>query len=162
MNKAETPEGLGELIERGGIYYRLPGNSIREILEILVTTIPVPETIAVQDLLQAVLEREELFSTSIGHGIALPHPRNPFVKNTEDQFVALAFLENPIDWKALDNLPVDTLLLIVSSSPKSHLQTLSSITFFCQMDAFLKLLKEKAPRESLIAFIKDTERKWEG
>ena len=75
--------------------------------------------------------------------------------------IALAFLENPVDWNSLDGEPVDTLLLIVSSSAKSHLKTLSSITFFCQQNVFLKLLRERASRENLIKYIKDTEREWE-
>jgi len=159
----KKPEGLGDLIERGGVFYGLPGNSVREILETLVAKIPVPSAMPstiTQDLLQAILEREALMSTSIGRGIALPHPRNLLLTKEEDQFVALAFLENSVDWKALDNKPVDTLLLIVSSSAKSHLKTLSTITFFCQQEAFLKLLKERAPREAIIGYIKDTEEKW--
>jgi PTS system nitrogen regulatory IIA component len=153
-------EGLGELIQRGGVIYNLPGNSVREILEALVSKVCVPLAITGQDLLQAILEREALMSTSIGRGIALPHPRNPLITNSEEQFVSLAFLDNPVDWKALDNKPVDTLLLIVSSSAKSHLKTLSSITFFCREEGFLRLLKEKVPQETLIRYIKDTEQKW--
>ena len=180
MKNTETSPGLGELIERGGIYYALPGHSVREILETLVavtwaavahpaapsvlTASVAATSVAItpaQDLLQAVLEREALMSTGIGHGIAVPHPRNPLVNKTEEQFAALAFLQNPIDWNALDGKPVDTVLLVVSSSAKSHLKTLSSITFFCQHEAFLKLLKERAPRETLTGFIKDTEQEWE-
>ena len=153
--------GLGELLERGGIYYDFPGNSVQEILEMLFAKVPVPPSIPAEDLIQAVKEREALMSTSIGGGIALPHPRNPLITKMEEQFVALAFLKNPVDWKALDAKPVDTLLLIVSSSAKSHLGILSGITFFCKEKAFLKLLRDRAPCDTLIDFIKDTERKWE-
>ena len=162
MKKCEGSEGLGELIERGGIYYTLQGRSVSEILEALVALVPLPQVIRVQDLFRAVMERENLMSTSIGRGIAVPHPRNPLVSEAEEQFVALAFPENPIDWNAMDGKPVDTVLLIVSSSAQSHLRTLSSITFFCQKDAFLKLLKERAPRETLVDFIKKTEHEWRG
>ena len=161
MKTSETWESLGELLARGGIYYSLPGKSCREALEALVAAAPVLPAVPAQNLLQAVLEREALMSTSIGQGIAIPHPRNPLVNKPEEQFVALAFLEQPIDWNALDGKPVDTLLLIVSSSAKSHLRTLSRITFICREESFLKLIKEKAPREILISFIKDTEKKWE-
>ncbi len=159
MKKLENL-GLGELIEQGGIFYDLTGNSVREVLEALVASVPVPSVITPQDLLQAILEREALMSTSIGRGIALPHPRNPLVTRDEEQFVALAFLEKSVEWKALDNEPVDTLLLIVSSSAKSHLKTLANITFFCRQEAFLSLLRERAPRETLIDYIKDTEKEW--
>jgi len=157
----ETREGLGELIERGGIFYAFPGNSVRGILEALVSLVPVPPAIPAQDLLQAILEREALMSTSIGHGIAIPHPRTPLANKPGEQFATLVFLEHSVDWNALDGKAVDTLLLIVSSSAKSHLHTLSSITFFCREEVFLKLLKERASKETIINFIKDTEREWE-
>ena len=161
MNRVSR-EGLGVLLERGAVFYDFPGNSIREILEALVAKIPtLPSTPPIEDLLEAVLEREALMSTGIGHGIAIPHPRNPMAANLEEQFAILAFLKNPVDWKALDAKPVDTVLFIVSSSAKSHLKILSGITFFCQNEAFLKLLRDRAPGETLIAFIKDTEREWE-
>ena len=161
MRKSEARVGLGELLERGGIYYALPGNSVRETIEALVAIIPVQPAIPGQNLLQAVLEREALMSTSIGQGIAVPHPRNPMAVKQEEQFAALAFLKHPVDWNALDGKPVDTLILIVSSTAKFHLRILSSITFFCREEAFLRLLKERAKQEALIGFIKDTERKWE-
>ena len=154
-------KGLGELLDSGGVYYKFPGNTVQEIFEVLVKKVPVPPSISFQDLLQAIKEREALMSTGIGHGIALPHPRNPLAVKIEEEFVALIFLENPVDWKALDAKPVDTLLLIVSSSAKSHLKTLSSITFFCREEAFINLLKERAPRETLINYIKKTELEWE-
>lgn len=160
MKKFEPKDGLGELIERGGIYYALPGNSIREVLEALSALIPVPETIPSKNLLWAILEREALMSTGIGRGIAVPHPRNPMIEKAEEQFVSLAFLEHPADWHALDNRAVDTVFLIVSASPQFHLQALSEITFFCHEEIFLKLLKERAPRDELLQFIKNTEQEW--
>ena len=164
MGNSETNEsgqGLGELIEHGGIYYKVPGTNPKEAISALIELLP-PQKEALQNkvLLTAVLEREALMSTSIGRGIALPHPRNPAANKNEDQFVALAFLEHPVDWNALDSKPVDTLLLIVSASAKLHLHTLSKITFFCQQNTFLDLLGKKASKEEIIKFIKDTERDW--
>jgi PTS system nitrogen regulatory IIA component len=158
MGISESGEGFGELIERGGVYNKVPGTNPKEVLSALIGLLP--QLRQSEDLLKAVLEREALMSTSIGRGIALPHPRNPAVSKSEDQFAALAFLEHPVDWNALDSKPVDTLLLIVSASAKLHLHTLSKITFFCQQDVFLELLKKRASKEEIIKFIKDTERDW--
>jgi PTS system nitrogen regulatory IIA component len=160
MGISELKNGLEELIERGGVYYRLQGNTPKEALSALIAAIPPKDAVPGDKLLKAVLEREALMSTSIGHGIALPHPRNPVITGTSEQFAALAFLDRPVDWSALDGNPVDTLLLIVSASPKQHLETLSKITFFCQEQAFLDLLKNRAHRDQIIKYIKDTEREW--
>jgi PTS system nitrogen regulatory IIA component len=74
--------------------------------------------------------------------------------------VALAFLETAVNWNSLDGEKVDTLLLIVSSSAKQHLQTLSEITFFCRQKDFRRLLKDRAPLEDLLSFIEEAEKNW--
>jgi len=153
-------EGLTELIKRGGVYKGLRGTNTKEVLEAFIGALsPVP-SVKADELLTAVLEREALMSTGIGSGIALPHPRNPLVKMDSEQFVALAFLETPVDWNSLDGQKVDTLLLIVSCSAKHHLQTLSEITFFCRQKDFCRLLKERAPLETLLQFIGEAEKNW--
>jgi PTS system nitrogen regulatory IIA component len=138
----------------------MPGNFSREALAALIAALPALASVTDEDLLRAVLEREALMSTSIGRGIAIPHPRNPVTSDPAEQFAALAFLEHPVDWNGLDGKPVDTLLLVVSASAKLHLQTLSKITFFCQQETFLGFLKRRASGEEIIQFIKDTERDW--
>jgi PTS system nitrogen regulatory IIA component len=152
---------LADLIESGGIYYTIPGNSLQEVLSALIGSIKSLPAVSRQELLRACLEREALMSTSVGSGIALPHPRNPLAAKSEDQFTALGFLEHPVNWNALDGKPVDTLFFIVSSSAKLHLHTLSKINFFCQDEAFLKLLQNRASQNDIIKFIKDTEQDWE-
>jgi PTS system nitrogen regulatory IIA component len=160
MKNSEPNGGLGALLEKGGIYYNLKGNTPKEALSALIAAMPAQQIFSPENLLNAVLEREALMSTSIGKGIALPHPRNPLAAGQAEQFAALAFLEKPVDWNALDGKPVDSLLLIVSASAKLHLESLSKITFFCQQDAFLDLLKRRASSEEIISFIIKTEKNW--
>jgi PTS system nitrogen regulatory IIA component len=153
-------EELADLIERGGVYGDIKGTTPREALTNFIKALsPVPP-IPGDKLLEAVMEREALMSTSIGGGIALPHPRNPLAAETSEQFAAVAFLEKSVDWNSLDGEPVDTLLLIVSSSAKQHLRTLSEITFFCRQEDFKLLLKNHASREELLRFIREAEKKW--
>ena len=136
----EISDGLAEIIERGGIYRGVAGTTPREALNALVKAFPPLPSVPVNTLLQAVLEREELMSTGIGEGIALPHPRNPLVSAEAEQFAALAFLETPVNWNSLDGKPVNTLLLIVSATAKTHLRVLSEITFFSRDENFRRLL----------------------
>ena len=161
MTESENNSRLWRLLEKGGVYYNVPGNSVQEVLNSLMGLVPLPETVTAQNLLRAVMEREALMPTGIGDGIAIPHPRNPVTDKNGEQFAALAFLKEGIDWKALDSKPVDTLLLLVSASAKLHLRTLSVISYFCGCDDFNRLLKERASRDALIRFIKDTEKQWE-
>ena len=162
---------LSGLFRRGGVYYQLPGKLPRETLAALIGLIPdatvsgIPGSIAGEisgkdKLLQAVLEREELMPTAMGNGIALPHPRSPLIENAEEQFAALAFLENEIDWGALDGKPVHSIILVVSASAKIHLATLQRITFFCRDENFCLLLKRRAPAEEILTLIEKTEQGW--
>jgi PTS system nitrogen regulatory IIA component len=99
-------------------------------------------------------------STAVGHGISLPHPRNPLITDTHEQFVAIAFPKRNVDWSALDGAPVHTVILIVSASAKLHLRTLSQINFFCQQESFRALLENRASREEIIKVIGDAEEAW--
>ena len=149
---------LVQLIERGGICPDIPGNAPLEVLSTLLQTIPLP--VSREELLKAILEREALMPTGIGHGIALPHPRNSLITNSQDQFMVIGFLRQPVDWKALDGKLGHTLLLIVSSSAKLHLHTLSRINFFCQQESFRGLLQNHASQQCIIDVIRDAEGAW--
>lgn len=149
-----------ELLERGGVYPDLKGTTPGEVLSSLAGALPPIPSVPADRLLTAILEREALMSTGIGMGIALPHPRNPLVRE-EESFVALGFTEQPVDWNSLDGVRVDTLLLIVSVSAKQHLRTLSEINYLCRREDFYRLLKKRAPLDEILNFIREAERKWE-
>ena len=151
--------GLVELLTRGGVYREIGGSTPREVLTAFIGALPTSKPPA--GLLEAVLEREDLMPTGIGGGIALPHPRNPLVESESEQFVALAFLEHPVKWNSLDGERVAALFLIVSASAKQHLHALSEINYFCRMENFQRLLKERAALEELLSFIKETEKNWQ-
>jgi PTS system nitrogen regulatory IIA component len=159
MNR-ENGESLAVLVERGGIFYGIPGTRPENILTELIARLPGEIAPPGDLLLKAVLEREALMSTGIGKGIALPHPRNPVITGENKQFVAVAFPEIPVDWKALDGKAVHTALLIVSASARLHLHTLSKINFLCRQEEFLELLQNRAPKEAIIKAIEEAEKTW--
>ncbi|MDR2486320.1 MAG: PTS sugar transporter subunit IIA [Treponema sp.] len=160
MNEKIEKSGLIQLIKRGGVFSDLPGANPLEVLTGLIQTVPLPDGISREGLLKAVLEREALMPTAIGNGIALPHPRNPIITGPQDQFVVIGFPRQQVDWKALDGKPVHTLLLIVSSSAKLHLRTLSQISFFCHQETFRDLLQKQASQQHIIDVIQEAEGAW--
>ncbi|MDR2494461.1 MAG: PTS sugar transporter subunit IIA [Spirochaetaceae bacterium] len=155
MNERAAP--LSRLIERGGAARLVRAATVREAVRSFVSAIDVPEGMDRAGLITAVLEREDLMPTGAGHGIALPHPRSPLAAAQRDQFVAVGFLEPPVDWYALDREPVHTLFLIVSSSAREHLRTLSHLYFFCQKDSFQRLLRRRPPAQEIILAVQDYE-----
>jgi PTS system nitrogen regulatory IIA component len=160
MKESIEEYGLSTLIQKGGIYPDIPGTNPLEVLTHTIRTAPLPPSIKREDLLKAVLEREALMSTAMGKGIALPHPRNPIITCPQEECVIIGYLQQPVDWKALDGIGVHTFLLIVSSSAKSHLHTLSQITFLCQQEPFYRLLKNRGAPDQIIAVIRAIEQTW--
>jgi PTS system nitrogen regulatory IIA component len=151
---------ISSLIERGGVFYNIGGTSVQEVLSNVVEVVALPPGLSKDQLKKAIIEREELMPTAVGNGIALPHPRSPLLSDTKEQFITIAFLQKAIDWKALDGRPVQTLILIVSATPKSHLWTLSRISFLCQQESFRSLLEQRASKEELISAIRTAEVAW--
>jgi len=103
------------------------------------------------------LAREALGSTGIGDGIAIPHPRNPIVLDVEQPHLSLLFLENPVDFDALDKMPVHALFTIISPTVRIHLHLLSRIAYMLHNANFREKLKRHSPADQIIADIKGIE-----
>jgi len=151
---------LATLVEHGGVHYDVPGASIKELVSGVIDLLPPTLAIDREKLYREILEREALISTGVGKGIALPHPRNPMLGQGDAPLVAVAFPVQPLDWNTQDGSKVHTVFLIISSSVKQHLGTLSKITFLCQQERFSSLIRERASREQIIAAIEDAEAAW--
>ena len=108
-----------------------------------------------QELVQEILKREELMSTALGRGIAIPHVR---LSSVTDLVVSVGISRTDIiDFQALDDEPVRLVLMIAAAynQPAYYLQTLS---FF---SARLKnrnlrsaLLEAKTPEEAYSLLVK--------
>jgi PTS system nitrogen regulatory IIA component len=151
---------LKELLKRGGVFYDVAGENPASAIKSIIDTVHLPPCIDKATLLQAVLEREELMPTAHGFGIALPHPRTPVINNDDVQFSAIAVLQKPIEWRSLDGIPVFAACLIVSSSAKEHLSTLSRLNFFCCDADFRTLLVGRAGESELLSYIEKIESSW--
>jgi fructose-specific phosphotransferase system IIA component len=105
-----------------------------------------------QKLLNEVKAREELASTGIGNGVAIPHALSEFATNT---MLAILRLEKPIDFDAADALPVD--LLFLMTGPKAntplHLKILSKLARSLHDEQFRASLREASNKEVLAELI---------
>jgi PTS system nitrogen regulatory IIA component len=151
---------LAELIERGGVYYNIPGTNPVEVLNEATKAMNLPKSLERESLLTAILEREALMPTALGHGVAIPHPRNSMLSDSSQQRVAVFFLKSPVAYNALDRKPVSVLFLILSSDAKSHLATLAAVSHLCQHPDFLDFLAKRPSKEELVARIAAAEASW--
>jgi nitrogen PTS system EIIA component len=142
---------LTESLRRGGVVHDLAGADEPSVLQALCQRLQLPASVDRQELYKMLLAREELSSTAIGHGVAIPHPRGPIVLGVSDPTVTLAFLQQPIDFGALDGRPVSILFAIISINVRGHLQLLSHLMFALQDEPFLALLARKAQAAEILA-----------
>jgi nitrogen PTS system EIIA component len=151
---------LAELIERGGVYYNIAGSSPVEVLNEATKAMALPKGLDREVLLTAILEREALMPTALGHGVAIPHPRNSMLTELSAQRVAVFFLKSPVAYNALDRKPVTVLFLILSADARSHLATLAAVSHLCQDPHFLDFLAERPSKAELVARIREAEAAW--
>jgi len=141
---------LAEALQAGGIFYRIGGGDKESALRGAVEVLRLPDEVDREFLLQALLAREQLASTGVGDGIAIAHARNPVVLHVDGPVLALCFLEQAVDFGALDHEPVRALFALVSPSARAHLHLLSRLSFALRDPRFKALLRAQAGREALL------------
>jgi len=147
----ECSYNLADSLRAGGIYYNLKGRSKETILRNAVDGMIFLEP-AERDLLyRTLLAREALESTAVGEGIAIPHPRNPGALRVAEPIVSLCFLEEPVDFGALDGRPVFAIFVLISPTPKTHLHILSRLFFSLHQPDFKKSIVNRMPADLIIA-----------
>ncbi|MFM8986954.1 MAG: PTS sugar transporter subunit IIA, partial [Planctomycetia bacterium] len=100
-----------------------------------------------EGIVKAIMKREDLGSTGIGRGVAVPHTKHPSVNRLVG---TVAVSPEGIEFESLDGEPVQLLFLLVSppDRPGDHLRALENISRQLRDDSFCKMLKAaKGPVE---------------
>lgn len=134
---------------------------MKDALKNAIEKITTPTNLSKEEILSALMSREELMPTSVGKGIAFPHPRNPIITDAKNASVSICFLKEPVDFGALDNERVHTLFVLLTANPRMHLEVLSKVSYLCQSDFFLTMLKERASKENILEFVRLRETDWQ-
>jgi PTS system nitrogen regulatory IIA component len=142
--------GLVAALKAGGIHYRLRGSDKASLLCAVVELLPLPEGTDRAFVAQMLLARENLGSTAVGGGVAIPHPRFPVILPPSPDTLSLCFLDEGVDFGALDGQEVRTLFVLISPTVKNHLRLLSRLAFALQDPALRDLLVRQADREALL------------
>jgi len=133
-NEKKTDTNLSDAITKGGIYFNIQGHNIYKVFENSLERLNFFEEEKKIDILNQLINREEIASTSLGNGIAIPHIRNKFDLNLEEARIPVFFLQNEIDFNAIDGKPVSVLFMMFTTSPAIHLKMLSKISLFIQRE----------------------------
>jgi mannitol/fructose-specific phosphotransferase system IIA component (Ntr-type) len=110
----------------------------------------------VEAVLSAVQEREQVLSTGIGAGVAIPHGKTPHI----DQLVlAAGVAPQPIDFDALDGAPVRLFFLLIGpeSAAGAHVKALSRISRLLRRDRLRSELASAASPAEFLQVINRSE-----
>ena len=150
-NGMERLPALSEALEAGGIVHGNPGRDKDSVLRHLVESMPLPADVDPDFLHSVLLAREALGSTAVGEGVAVPHPRSPILLRVPTALVTLCFLENPIDFGALDGQPVHALFSMISPTTRIHLHLLSRLAFALRDPGFKDCIARRAGAAEILA-----------
>jgi len=150
---------LSELISPARVILNLRSNDRETVLGELVAQIPelADQPEAKQTLLRALHEREQLHSTGIGDGIALPHARNALVGLVDHPIIVFGRHPTGINYEAIDGIPARLFFLLIAPTVTQHLAILARLSRLLR-DSELRqnLLTARTP-EQVIKLIRDAE-----
>ncbi|HWL10688.1 MAG TPA: PTS sugar transporter subunit IIA [Planctomicrobium sp.] len=107
-------------------------------------------------IVSAILKREELGSTGIGRGVAVPHTKHP---SAQSMFATIAICHDGLDFESLDGEDVFILFLLVSppDRPGDHLRGLETITRHLKNDDFCKFLRQATTVEAVVDLLQEAD-----
>ncbi|MDI6785258.1 MAG: PTS sugar transporter subunit IIA [bacterium] len=150
-------KGLGNLLDKDMILLDKEANNKEEIINISIKLLGKNKHIKNKEaVLSALLKRESMGTTGIGHGVALPHARTSAVSQ-----IVLAFIrtKNGIDFGAVDKELVNLIFIAVSpeNDTDSYMEVMASVARILSKEENRKLLMEVESPKKLISVIKEIE-----
>jgi len=117
---------IHKLIDPGNVFLDLAATDVRSALAAVAEVLSPSLSLEPQEVVEALVEREELGSTSVGDGFAIPHCKTQGLRQIA---IALARFKNGVDFGGSGHEPVRFVFVVLSppDQPAAHLQVLSQI-----------------------------------
>ena len=108
------------------------------------------------DIVKAILKREELGSTGIGRGIAVPHTKHPSVSKLVGTVGVSA---EGVEFDSLDGEKVQLFFLLVSppDRPGDHLRALENISRQLRDETFCRFLKQSKTTNDIMQLLEEAD-----
>ena len=121
--------------------------AIRELVTSLSAAGALPES-AVDEVVAALIKREQNGSTGFGKGVAVPHVKHPKVKKMAG---TIGRSGAGLDFAALDHQPVYSIVLLLSpeNQPQQHLNAMNIVFTNLQKDMFRKFLRQSGTKQAI-------------
>ncbi len=154
--KGQRQFNLYKAIHKGDVIVDFSGKTKNNIISQIAERIALKLHLSGEVLASHILEREKLVPTALGFGFGIPHARDFLLRSSFDS-VTCVFLEDPIEYGALDNEPVHTLFFLLASDDRRHLALLSKIAYLVQTPEMREFFATKPDKRVLLPFIKEWE-----
>ncbi|MAT35390.1 MAG: transcriptional regulator [Ponticaulis sp.] len=117
---------LSDLLRDGPVLPALTCTSPKQVFSKLAAAMAEQTGVSDRLILKAIMEREKLGSTAVGHGVVLPHARLHEIKEPIGGFARLV---NPIEFDAVDDQPCDLIFMLLASDGDGaeHLRALARV-----------------------------------
>lgn len=150
---------LSDFVVREAIQVDLQATSKEEAIREIVRSLRAAGRVSEADqdsVTRAILNREELGSTGIGQGVAVPHTRHPSVSRL---IGTVALSRKGVEFAALDGEPVDILFLLVSppNQPGDHLRALENISRHLKDERFVNFLRQARTRDQVVDLLDEAD-----
>ncbi|WIY53084.1 PTS sugar transporter subunit IIA [Devosia sp. YIM 151766] len=124
----------------------------RQLFEILAQQAAERTGLSKGEIVEALVAREELGSTGLGNGIAIPHGK---LKGLKGVYAAFARLDSPIEFDSMDDQPVDLVMLLLApvGAGADHLKALSRVARLLRTEAVVDVLRNEADPAKLRAVL---------
>ncbi len=146
---------ITDILSKESIVCNLSSDSKKNLLEELADLASKETGVESRVILEALVERERLGTTGVGHGVALPHTR---LLGLEKIFCAFV-KTNPVDFEAVDGKLVDLvfLLLVPEEAGADHLKALSCLSKLLRDESITAALRKATTVDEIYQLIEENE-----
>jgi len=149
---------LEDVLSKKTVVVDLKGRDKNSVMAELTSCLADEKVLSDKDaFLTAIMEREELESTAIGGGIAIPHAKHESVKRI---FCAMGMVKNGVEFKALDGKPV-TAVFMVASPPdlnREYIQVVARVARLLKSGVMMQKITAASSPQEIMEVVSDFDR----
>ena len=143
---------IEDLLDRRAVTPKVCASTKRQALSLVAETAARRFGLEAGEVLEALLAREQVGSTGVGSGVAVPHARLPGLDRMRGVFIRL---EAPVDFDSVDGQPVDLLfaLLAPADAGSEHLRALARVSRLLRQSQLREQLRQARTVDALYALL---------
>lgn len=150
---------FSDFVSRDAVKANLAADDKESVIRELARSLLEAKKIAASEfdsIVKAILKREELGSTGIGRGVAVPHTKHPSVERLVG---TVAVSSEGVDFDSLDGERVQLFFLLISppDRPGDHLRALENVSRQLRDDTFCKFLKQAKSKEDILLLLDEAD-----